>query len=158
MVALFGAGFGGLLLALFILTLVFLIFFSPLFVLFLLLRYLKRWHDDRVRLAEQAIATGRPMPDSFSTLGNSSADRQTWNKGVRNAALGCGLMLMFAFWDAYALSGIGALVLCLGVGQMVIARTGGKMVAQEPSQAPDPAPQDGEPGKEEGIKEEEIDG
>ena len=50
-------------------------------------------------------------------------DEYMWKRGVKNSAIGFGLMVMFSFWNADALVGIGALVLCIGIGQMVIART-----------------------------------
>ena len=48
-------------------------------------------------------------------------------------ALGLGLIMLFGFWGAYALCGIGALIMCLGIGKMVIARTSVKVETTEPS-------------------------
>ena len=132
-VALFGAGFGGIMLALLILLVILLVFLSPLIVVYLIYRLLKSLHNDKVRLTEKAIASGRPMAKSTSSTIMGSADQDLWNKGVKNVALGLGLIMLFAFWGAYALCGIGALIMCLGIGKMVIARTSVKVETTEPS-------------------------
>ena len=132
-VALFGAGIGGIVLALFILLIILLVFLSPLIVVYIIYRFLKRLYSDKVRLAEKAIASGSPMAKSASTTVMGSADQELWSKGVKNVALGLGLIILFAFWGAQALCGIGALIMCLGIGKMVIARTSIKVEATEPS-------------------------
>lgn len=132
-VALFGAGFGGIMLALLILLVILLVFLSPLIVVYLIYRLLKSLHNDKVRLTEKAIASGRPIAKSSSTTVYGSTDQELWNKGVKNVALGLGLIMLFGFWDAYALCGIGALIMCLGIGKMVIARTSVKVETTEPS-------------------------
>lgn len=132
-VALFGAGFGGIMLALLILLVILLVFLSPLIVVYLIYRLLKSLHNDKVRLTEKAIASGRPMAKSTSSTVMGSADQDLWNKGVKNVALGLGLIMLFGFWGAYALCGIGALIMCLGIGKMVIARTSVKVETTEPS-------------------------
>lgn len=45
-----------------------------------------------------------------------------WQKGVRNTALGVGLIFLFLCIGAEQLAGIGILVACCGVGQMAIAK------------------------------------
>lgn len=132
-VALFGAGFGGIMLALLILLVILLVFLSPLIVVYLIYRLLKSLHNDKVRLTEKAIASGRPIAKSSSTTVYGSTDQELWNKGVKNVALGLGLIMLFGFWGAYDLCGIGALIMCLGIGKMVIARTSVKVETTEPS-------------------------
>lgn len=132
-VALFGAGFGGIMLALLILLVILLVFLSPLIVVYLIYRLLKSLHNDKVRLTEKAIASGRPIAKSSSTTVYGSTDQELWSKGVKNVALGLGLIILFAFWGAQALCGIGALIMCLGIGKMVIARTSVKVETTEPS-------------------------
>ncbi|MEE0335889.1 MAG: DUF6249 domain-containing protein [Prevotella sp.] len=132
-VALFGAGIGGIVLALFILLIILLVFLSPLIVVYIIYRFLKRLYSDKVRLTEKAIASGRPMAKSTNTTVMGSADQELWSKGVKNVALGLGLIMLFGFWGAQALCGIGALIMCLGIGKMVIARTSIKVEATEPS-------------------------
>ena len=132
-VALFGAGFGGIMLALLILLVILLVFLSPLIVVYLIYRLLKSLHNDKVRLTEKAIASGRPIAKSSSTTVYGSTDQELWNKGVKNVALGLGLIMLFGFWDAYALCGIGVLIMCKKKKKMVIARTSVKVETTEPS-------------------------
>ena len=120
-VALFTAGFGGIVLALIIILFVFTLLFAPFIVLFMILRYLMRRHNDRVELAEKAMAAGVDVPEHMRPLGRQS-NEYMWRQGVKNASVGFGLMVMFYFWEGYYLVGVGALILCLGIGKMVISR------------------------------------
>lgn len=117
-----GWGFGGILLAIVIVLLVFLFLLAPFIILALVLRYLIKRHNDKVTLAEKAMETGQPVPESVKPVDKQSDD-YLWKRGIRNMAIGCGLMLMFWFWNAEALAGVGALVLCYGAGQAIMART-----------------------------------
>ena len=58
-------------------------------------------------------------------------DTMMRNKGVRNISIGAGLVLMFMCWHSSFLTGIGFLVLCLGIGQMYIAHTSGKKEGED---------------------------
>ena len=102
-------------------------------MVYIIYRFLKRLYSDKVRLTEKAIASGRPMAKSTNTTVMGSADQELWSKGVKNVALGLGLIMLFGFWGAQALCGIGALIMCLGIGKMVIARTNVKVETTEPS-------------------------
>lgn len=62
-----------------------------------------------------------------------------WQKGVRNTALGVGLIFLFLCIGAEQLAGIGILVACCGVGQMAIAKwpgykSGLKDTSSDPNQ------------------------
>lgn len=59
-----------------------------------------------------------PLVDNATTL---YLNKQ-WQKGVRNTALGVGLIFLFLCIRAEELAGIGILVACCGVGQMAIAK------------------------------------
>ena len=56
--------------------------------------------------------------------------RKSYFRGVRNFFLGIGLALFSIFIDAEPLAGIGFLVTCWGVGQIVIALSFGKNYRQ----------------------------
>ena len=87
-----GTSFWGVLITLFVLLLVFLFFAMPIIVLFVILRYIIRRHNDRVRLAEMAIKEGRPLSEEQINI--SSKPRQyLWRKGVI-ACMGGGQMFM----------------------------------------------------------------
>lgn len=114
-----GWGVGGILLAIVIILFVLLLLLAPLIIIALVLRYLIKRHNDRVTLAEKAMESGQQIPESMKPVDKQS-DEYLWKRGVKNAAIGAGLMIMFWFWDADALAGIGALVLCYGLGQMFL--------------------------------------
>lgn len=117
----FAKGVGGIILAIFIITLVFLFLLAPIIVVILVLRFFIKRHNDRVALAEKAMASGQPIPDEVREKDKKDPDHQ-WEIGVRNVSIGGGLMVLFWFLGADSIIGVGALILCMGLGQMYIAR------------------------------------
>ena len=93
----------------------------PLIILLLIIRYFVRRHKDRVRLAEMAMDRGVPLPEEQAPLLNSRA-QYMWRRGVRNTSIGAGLMIFFWFFGMQSLMGIGALVACIGLGQMFMVK------------------------------------
>lgn len=94
--------------------------FAPLLIILLILRYLYRRHNDRMRLAEMAMDKGVNIPESARPIDRQSSD-YLMKRGIRNACLGFGLAIMFGIWGSRLLSGFSALVLCYGVGQILIS-------------------------------------
>lgn len=92
---------------------------APLIVFILLIRYLVRRHNDRIKLAEMAMEKGINVPESDRPIDKQS-DEYLVKRGLRNAFLGAGLCAMFAWWEADFLAGIGALVFFYGLGQTLI--------------------------------------
>ena len=117
----FAKGVGGIFLAIFIIILVFLFLLSPVIVVILVLRFFIKRHNDRVALAEKAMAAGQPIPEEVKPVNKRTPDHQ-WEVGVRNVSIGGGLMILFYLLGASGLVGVGALILCMGLGQMYIAR------------------------------------
>lgn len=120
-----GWGAGGVAIGIFAVLMLCLLALLPLIIAIILLRFLIKRHNDKVELAEKAMAAGQPIPESMKPV-DKQTERYLWQRGVRNVALGCGLALMFTIWSSSFLAGIGALVACYGAGQMVIARTSPK--------------------------------
>lgn len=118
---LFSSSMFGMVAGIFVLLLLLCIFFSPIIILVLILRYMIRRHKDRVRLTEMAMEHGHMLTDEQMPLSRKSPDYM-WRRGVRNVSIGIGLMLFFWFLGAKALVGIGGLVACLGAGQMFMVR------------------------------------
>ena len=117
---LFTTAFGGFLGT--IIILVFLLFlFMPLIIVLLIIRYFVRRHKDRVRLAEMAMEKGEPFTDELKPLSKKSPEYM-WRRGVRNTSIGAGLMIFFWFFGMQSLMGIGALVACIGLGQMFMVK------------------------------------
>lgn len=115
-------GVGAVLLVIFILLIVFLILAAPFIILILIIRYIIKRHNSRVQLAEKAMEAGQPIPDAIKPAAPETPDYY-WNKGIRNVAIGVGLMVMFGVWGVDVLVGVGALIACYGAGQMIIAKT-----------------------------------
>lgn len=115
------SGFVGIVITILLIGVVLLFLFMPLIIVLLIIRYLVRRHNDRVRLAEKAMEQGQPISEGEMPLNKKSPD-YLWRRGVRNVSIGAGLALFFWFLGADSLVGIGLLVACLGVGQMFMVR------------------------------------
>lgn len=115
-------GVGGFFVVVLILLLGALICLAPLIVVILVIRYLIKRHNDSVKLAEKAMETGQPIPNTIKPTKIYTSEEQ-WQRGIKNASIGLGLMILFWFIDADSIIGVGALILCMGLGQMFIART-----------------------------------
>lgn len=115
------SGFVGILLTILFLGVGLLFLFMPLIIVLLIMRYMVRRHNDRVRLAEKAMEQGQPISEGEMPLNKKSPD-YLWRRGVRNVSIGAGLALFFWFLGADPLVGIGLLVACLGLGQMFMVR------------------------------------
>ena len=96
-------------------------FLAPIIVVLLVIRYFMRRHKDRVRLAEMAMEKGEPFTDEMKPLSKKSPEYM-WRRGVRNTSIGAGLMILFWFFGMQSLMGIGALVACIGLGQMFMVK------------------------------------
>lgn len=115
------SGFVGILLTILLLGVGLLFLFMPLIIVLLIMRYMVRRHNDRVRLAEKAMEQGQPISEGEMPFNKKSPD-YLWRRGVRNVSIGAGLALFFWFLGADPLVGIGLLVACLGLGQMFMVR------------------------------------
>ncbi|MCR5131402.1 MAG: DUF6249 domain-containing protein [Prevotella sp.] len=115
-------GFGGIMVAILVILVLLLFALAPFIILALVLRYMVRRHNDQVTLAEKAMETGQPIPEELMPVDKQS-DEFLRSRGIRNIWIGIGLIVMFGFWDSAMLQGVGALVLCYGIGQMLIARS-----------------------------------
>lgn len=92
---------------------------APLIVFILLIRYLVRRHNDRIKLAEMAMEKGINVPESDRPIDKQS-DEYLVKRGLRNVFLGAGLCAMFSWWSVDFLAGIGALIGFYGLGQTLI--------------------------------------
>lgn len=101
------------------------VFLLPFIVVVLVLRYLVRRHNDRVMLAQKAMETGQPIPEELVSTDKQS-DEYLRRRGIRNIWIGIGMGMMFGIWGADMLTGVGVLVLCYGIGQVMIARSSRK--------------------------------
>lgn len=109
--------------ALFAAFLLCILFVMPFVVIIMLIRYFIKRHNDNVLLAEKAIEKGYPL-SSLPTAGkwNVYYNQKQWEKGVRQIFVGAGLMVLALCLRNAALFGVGALVIFMGIGQLVIRR------------------------------------
>lgn len=115
---------GGIFLILMLIIAVFLAL-APFIAIVLIMRYLIRRHNDRVMLAQKAMETGQPIPEELVSTDKRS-DEYLRRRGIRNIWIGIGMGMMFGIWGADMLTGVGVLVLCYGIGQVMIARSSRK--------------------------------
>ena len=117
-------GVGAVIFALLIVVLVFLFLVSPFIIIILVLRYLIRRHNDNVRLAEKAMESGQAVPSGAKIAKHRTySNEDQWQRGIKTASIGLGLIALFWFIGAEQLVGVGVLILCMGAGQMLIGRT-----------------------------------
>ena len=115
----------GIIVAILAILFALLICLGPFIAIVLILRYLIRQHNDRVALASKAMETGQPIPEELMPVDKQS-DEYLRRRGIRNIWIGIGMAIMFGIWDADMLTGVGFLVLCYGIGQVIIARSSKK--------------------------------
>ena len=115
-------GVGGVVIAILIILALLVFALAPFILLVLLLKYLINRHNSKVSLAEKSMETGVPIPDELKPAPTDSPGYYK-RKGIMNIAVGVGLTLMFSVWGSDVLVGVGLLIACLGVGQLVIAKT-----------------------------------
>lgn len=115
-------GVGGVIIAVLVILAMLLCALAPFILIALIIRYLIKRHNNNVTLAEKAMETGQPIPEELKPLTPESPDYYK-RKGIKNIAIGVGLALMFFVWDAELLAGVGLLIACWGIGQVIIAKT-----------------------------------
>ncbi len=92
---------------------------APVIIVVLIIKYLTRRNRDKAMIAQQAVANGQPIPDEPKL---EMTDEASWRDGVKKLAIGAGLIIFFWSLGAESLAGIGALVACIGLGKMYIAK------------------------------------
>jgi hypothetical protein len=103
---------------------VFIIFLAPVLIIALVLFFVYKNRKNRMRLAEEAMKHGQPIPDQFVNPGTSGDDHdEVRQKGIRQTCLGVGLMIFLGYTAGDIGIGIGALVTCIGIGNLLIARS-----------------------------------
>ncbi len=110
------------------------IFGFPAIVVFLVFYFRHRDKKRRYELIEKAIASGQPIPEELmrrrsaayvpsgdGTLEGDETRRLEIlrNKGIRNIGVGVGLAILLGVSTDVSLASIGALVVCIGVSQVV---------------------------------------
>lgn len=123
-------GVGGIMLAVVITIGVFLLLLAPIIIIIVLIHSVYKQRSERMRLAQKALEKGQAIPEVICKHTPETNDA-LWKRGIRNVSIGVGMILMFMFWQSAVLMGVGALVACYGVGQLVIVRTSGGRESRE---------------------------
>lgn len=72
------------------------------------------------RLAEQAIASGQPLPQNFFNEAQKSANGDLRTKGINSICVGIGLfVLLWALTGEFGLGCIGLLIMFMGFGKLI---------------------------------------
>ena len=93
----------------------------PVVLLIVLLRYIIKRQDTKAQLEQIRIKQAMEQPvnrEEYWAHENEIA----WRKGVQLVALGAGLAFFFFILGAGPLSGIGLLILCIGLGKLYIGK------------------------------------
>lgn len=104
----------------------------PVFILFIIFFFRYKNRKARYRLAEQALAAGRPLPDNF-LKDIKAVDPRT--QGIKNTFTGIGLFVfLWGITGQFSIGTIGLLVMFMGLGQWLIGVTQQKKEANTPTQ------------------------
>lgn len=93
----------------------------PIILLIVLIRYLVKKQDTKAQLEQMRIKQAMEQPVNRQEYW-AHEDEIAWRKGVQLVALGAGLACFFFILGAGPLSGIGLLVLCIGLGKLYIGK------------------------------------
>lgn len=93
----------------------------PVVLLIVLLRYIIKRQDTKAQLEQMRIKQAMEQPVNREEYWVHE-DEIAWRKGVQLVALGAGLAFFFFILGAGPLSGIGLLILCIGLGKLYIGK------------------------------------
>ncbi len=94
----------------------------PVFIVFFVFYFRHKNRKAKYRLAEQALASGQSLPADFFRSNDLVDDMRV--KGFKNTFLGIGLFIFLLYLtDEPGIACIGVLVMCTGLGQLLIHYT-----------------------------------
>lgn len=93
----------------------------PIILLIVLIRYLVKKQDTKAQLEQMRIKQAMEQPVNRQEYW-AHEDEIAWRKGIQMVALGVGLACFFCILGAGPLSGIGLLILCIGLGKLYIGK------------------------------------
>ena len=122
-VGLMQTGIAGMFFVLIVLLIVFVL--SPLLIIIAVFYFINKNRKDKMRLAQMAMQQGQPIPDQLLKE-QLVPDDEEYKSGIRQCFVGVGLMIFLWFAAGAVGFGIGALVFCIGLGKVIVARMTGK--------------------------------
>ena len=109
-----------------ILGILFILFvLAPVLIIVALFYFISKNRKEKIRLAQMAVQQGQPIPDQLLEERPVDAEEE-YQKGMRQCFVGVGLMIFLGYAAGNVGFGIGALVLCIGLGKVFASRTARK--------------------------------
>ena len=110
-----------------IVSIVVIFLLAPLLIIFVVFYFVNKNRKERYKLAQMAIQNGQPIPDEVlkGQTPSASPESSDYSAGLRQIFLGIGLAIFLGIVAGKIGFGIGALVFCIGLGKVVIAKKSG---------------------------------
>ena len=120
-------GFFGPWVAVSIVSIIVIFLLAPLLIIFVVFYFVNKNRKERYKLAQMAIQNGQPIPDEVlkGQTPNTKEESNEYTAGLRQIFLGIGLAIFLGIVAGKIGFGIGALVFCIGLGKVVIAKMSG---------------------------------
>jgi flagellar basal body-associated protein FliL len=120
-------GFFGPWVAVSIVSIIVIFLLAPLLIILVVFYFVNKNRKERYKLAQMAIQNGQPIPDEVlkGNTPNTKEDSNDYTAGLRQIFLGIGLAIFLGIVAGKIGFGIGALVFCIGLGKVVIAKMSG---------------------------------
>lgn len=100
---------------------IFCIFLGPVLIIFLIYFFRYKNRKAAYRVAEQAIAAGRPLPDEFIREAKRKPVSNSLSQGINSICIGIGLFIfLWALTGEFGLGCIGLLIMFMGFGKVII--------------------------------------
>ena len=112
-------GLAGMFFVLIVLLIIFVL--SPLLIIIAVFYFVNKNRKDKMRLAQMAMQQGQPIPDQLLKEQSPVGDEE-YKSGLRQCFVGVGLMIFLWFAAGEVGFGIGALVFCIGLGKVIVAK------------------------------------
>ena len=113
-------GLAGMFFVLIVLLIIFVL--SPLLIIIAVFYFVNKNRKDKMRLAQMAMQQGQPIPDQLLKEQSPVGDEE-YKSGIRQCFVGVGLMIFLWFAAGEVGFGIGALVFCIGLGKLIVAKS-----------------------------------
>lgn len=113
-------GLAGMFFVLMVLLIIFVL--SPLLIIIAVFYFVNKNRKDKMRLAQMAMQQGQPIPDQLLKEQSPVGDEE-YKSGLRQCFVGVGLMIFLWFAAGEVGFGIGALVFCIGLGKVIVAKS-----------------------------------
>ena len=99
----------------------FCVFLGPVLIIFLVFFFRYKSRKAAYRVAEQAIAAGRPLPDEFLRKVKQKPVSNSLSQGINSICIGIGLFIfLWALTNEFGLGCIGLLIMFMGFGKVII--------------------------------------